>query len=166
MRVGRAFSRVMLGSGSIALFVAAAPLVAAAAQPAPKASPFSSAQVIENYGKLPLSFDANQGQADARVRFISRGNGYSLVFTDSGAVLALSKEAPARKRSEPVVTDVIGMELAGAGDSLRVTGSDRLPGNANYFRGSDPPQWRAKIPTYAKVRYAQSVRRRRLGLLR
>ena len=40
-----------------------------------------------NYGKLPLSFEANQGQTDPKVRFASRGKGYTLFLTDSAAVL-------------------------------------------------------------------------------
>src|SRR6266404_5944701 len=31
----------------------------------------------EAYGKLPLSFEANQGQTDTSVQFLSRGNGYT-----------------------------------------------------------------------------------------
>ncbi len=155
MRVGRALSRVLLCSGAVACFFAIAAGVANAAAPRYKDSSLSSTQRIQNYGRLPLSFEANQGQADARVRFFSRGPSYSLYFTDSGAVLALTKAAPVHKRFAPVVTDVIGMELTGAGSSLSVAGSDRLPGNANYFLGSDSAQWRSNIPTYAKVRYAQ-----------
>lgn len=40
----------------------------------------SNQHVLATYGNLPLSFEANQGQTDARVNFISRGNGYQLVF--------------------------------------------------------------------------------------
>ena len=40
-----------------------------------------------NYGKLPLSFEANQGQTDARVRFLARGGGYTVFLTDDEAVL-------------------------------------------------------------------------------
>jgi hypothetical protein len=32
-------------------------------------------KLLASYGKLPLSFDANQGQTDARVRFLARGGG-------------------------------------------------------------------------------------------
>src|SRR5580692_6304207 len=31
-----------------------------------------------NYGHLPLSFEANQGQAPQPVQFVSRGKGYTL----------------------------------------------------------------------------------------
>src|SRR5437868_2294942 len=38
----------------------------------------TKAQVLENYGKLPLQFEANDGQADPQVRYLVRGSGYSL----------------------------------------------------------------------------------------
>ena len=41
-------------------------------------------QVVENYGKLPLSFEANQGQTDNRVDFLSRGSGYTLFLKAAG----------------------------------------------------------------------------------
>ena len=48
-------------------------------------------RLVESYGKLPLSFEINQGQTDATVKFLSRGSGYSLFFTGNEAVLALKK---------------------------------------------------------------------------
>jgi hypothetical protein len=41
------------------------------------------------YGKLPLSFEANQGQTDSRVKFLAHGRGYSLFLTGNEAVLTL-----------------------------------------------------------------------------
>ncbi len=46
-------------------------------------------QIMDSYGKLPLSFEANQGQTDRSVKFLSRGSGYSLFLTQDSAVLAL-----------------------------------------------------------------------------
>ena len=43
------------------------------------------------YGKLPLHFEANRGQTDERVNFLSRGNGYTLFLNSTEAVLALRK---------------------------------------------------------------------------
>jgi hypothetical protein len=53
----------------------------------------SSAQprLAESYGKLPLSFEINQGQTDSQVKFLSRGSGHSLFLTGNEAVLALRK---------------------------------------------------------------------------
>jgi hypothetical protein len=126
-------------------------------------------QIAANYARLPLSFETNRGQADKRVRFISRGSGYSLFLTDSAAVLALGRQAtkigkPERamgSRIDPASasndrkTDVVRMELVGASRDLRVTGQEQLPGTANYFIGSDPAQWRTNVPSYAKVSYSK-----------
>src|SRR5437879_13365209 len=51
----------------------------------------TQARVSENYGKLPLHFEANRGQTDKDVRFLSRGLGYSLYLTAGEAVLVLAK---------------------------------------------------------------------------
>src|SRR5215831_13601012 len=48
-------------------------------------------RLVEAYGRLPLSFEINQGQTDSRVKFVSRGSGYSLFLTGNEAVLALRK---------------------------------------------------------------------------
>jgi hypothetical protein len=45
------------------------------------------------YGRLPLSFEANDGQTDPQVKFLSRGRGYSLFLTPTEAVLSLSRRS-------------------------------------------------------------------------
>jgi hypothetical protein len=123
--------------------------------------------VAENYGRLPLSFEANKGQAGPQVQFQSRGRGYSLFLTNSSAVLALTRQDIVDAHSGEAIangaksasvghgekTDVVRMNLAGASQDVRVTGVDRLPGTANYFIGNDPANWLSAVPTYAKVYY-------------
>jgi hypothetical protein len=36
---------------------------------------------LADYGKLPFSFEINQGQTDGRVNFLARGQGYTLFLT-------------------------------------------------------------------------------------
>jgi hypothetical protein len=55
-------------------------------------------RVVESYGRLPLSFEINKGQADSQVKFLSRGSGYSLFLTGNEAVLALRKSNSNGKR--------------------------------------------------------------------
>jgi len=59
-------------------------------------STLSQARVTESYGRIPLSFEANTGQTDSQVKFLSRGSGYTLFLTGSEAVLSLH-----RGRSSP-----------------------------------------------------------------
>ena len=59
------------------------------------------------YGQLPLSFEANQGQADAQVNFLSRGSGYTLFLTPDAAVMDLQQRARG-------TTPSLRMQLVGA----------------------------------------------------
>jgi len=54
----------------------------------------SRAQVMRSYGKLPLSFEANIGQTDSHVQFLSRGDGYSVFLEENEAAIALRPAAP------------------------------------------------------------------------
>src|SRR5205814_1691542 len=64
-----------------------------------QADPATKARLSEAYGKLPLSFEANHGQTDPSVKFISRGQGYNLYLTGTEAVLQL-RNADSRLRNE------------------------------------------------------------------
>ena len=115
----------------------------------------TDARVSETYGKLPLQFEANRGQTDKQVRFLSRGAGYSLYLTSSEAVLVLSQPRADAKRDAqtPAKSVALRMSLVGATRKPEVSGLDELPGKANYFIGKDRSKWRTNVPTYAKVHY-------------
>ena len=104
-----------------------------------------------------MSFEANQGQTDASVKFLSRGSGYTLFLTASEAVLSLANSAsvsgdtPASD-STPQVS-VLRTQLVGANPSPDVVGLDPLPGQSNYFVGNDPSQWHTDVPNYSRVQY-------------
>ena len=125
--------------------------------------------VLESYGKLPLSFEANQGQTDSRVKFLSRGSGYALFLTSREAVLALkagplARPAASQKadlaRLQEVSADtasvrssVLRMSLVGANPAPAISPEDELPGRSYYFIGNDPKKWHSDVPNYAKVQY-------------
>jgi hypothetical protein len=127
-------------------------------------------RIVAAYGKLPLSFEANRGQTDVQVKFLSRGHGYGLFLTGTATVLALSRANGVAARGElrtgsvreegsfdPRTTDttsaVLRMELAGANPAACVVGVDELPGRSNYLIGNDPKKWRTDVPHYARVKY-------------
>lgn len=126
-------------------------------------------QLMEAYGKLPLSFEANQGQTDSQVKFLSRGSGYTLFLTPSEAVVALrgrenvNREEGKGKSTSPRPTEGEGqgegatlrMHFEGANRDAKITGLEKLPGIVNYFVGKDPAKWRTNVPTYARVRYQE-----------
>jgi len=109
-------------------------------------------QVLANYGRLPLTFEPNQGQTDARVKFQARGSGYGLYLTAQEAVLALQRSA-ADPRDSTARTSAISMKLVGANSPAEPAGEIQLPGKSNYFIGNNPAQWHRDIPQFARVRY-------------
>ena len=142
----------------------------------------SKGNLFTAYGKLPLHFELNQGQADPQVKFLARGPGYTLFLTRTEAVLALRhsgaedqdpktinlEEAEySARRGQPadywrnvldepsIETTVLRMRLIGANLEPRITGLDPLPGKSNYFLGNDPSKWRTNVPHYARVRYEE-----------
>ncbi len=55
-------------------------------------------RLVPSYGKLPLSFEANQGQARGPVKFLSHGRGYTIYLTADEAVLTLRESQPGMSR--------------------------------------------------------------------
>lgn len=125
--------------------------------------PASRSALVAKFGKLPLSFEKNEGQADSRVKYLARGQGYDLFFTQKAAAFALhnpacnpavtSKHSVAAGSSCPDRGNLIEFELEGANPNLQVLGDDLLPGKSNYFIGNDPGKWRTNVPNYARVKY-------------
>jgi Beta-propeller repeat len=150
-----------------------------AAWGAPRVRQPAAQAIAASYGKLPMSFGPNRGQTDPRVRFLSRGQGYSLFLTPTQAVLMLregdnrsrfanltnvrtrfiagrpNKKPISANEAEPAKFSVLRIRLVGANPNPKISGVDPLPGKANYFVGNDPKKWRTNVPNYAKVKYAK-----------
>ncbi len=114
-----------------------------------------SSTSTEDYGRIPLHFETNEGQVDGSVQFMARGQGYNLYLTDGEATLVFSKSVTAQPfAGEQAPTySMLHMQLLGANPGLAVVGQEKLPGIVNYFIGNDPGQWQTNVPTYAKVQY-------------
>jgi hypothetical protein len=137
-------------------------------------------QLDETYGKLPLSFEVNDGQTAEEVKFLSRGPGHTLFLTATETVMVLweRRQSPAaeflerklrfnqaptdgiaeltQKQHMPVSESrsVLRMKLAGASPEAPVAGLKQLPGATNYFIGNEPRKWRTGIRSYAGVKYS------------
>lgn len=109
-------------------------------------------RVAQVFSALPLRFEENLGQADARVRFVARTPASVLFLTESGAsVLHLSPAtAPGGDESK---SEVLRVKLVGSNRAPEISGLERLPGGSNYFVGNNPRRWRVNVPAFAQVRY-------------
>ena len=97
---------------------------------------------------MPLSFEANRGQTDPSVKFLSRGDGYVLFLTEDSAVFKL-------RASGDQSAAVVRMKLAGANAAAQISGGEKLPGTANYFIGNDPNKWTKGVSNFGRVNYQQ-----------
>ncbi|HWS88887.1 MAG TPA: SBBP repeat-containing protein [Pyrinomonadaceae bacterium] len=91
---------------------------------------------------LPMLFESNEGQADPGVRFISRGDNYTLSLTSDAALLALGGQR-----------SVLSMRPVGAGRGASVRGGRRAPGRVNYFVGRGREGRVTNVPVFDSVVY-------------
>jgi hypothetical protein len=126
-------------------------VLASAQDPSPSALPHKT--IAASYGKLPLSIEPNQGQTDARVQFVSRGDGYTIFLSPTSATFALRRNVNGATSTESAV---VRMDLLGANAKTAMQAQNRLPGVTNYLMGGTLRKWPTNLPTYAKAR-AQDV---------
>lgn len=131
---------------------------------------------------VTLSFEANAGQTDERVKFMARNGNYVLFLTTTEAVLKLDELAE-RNLSGPIGSEgnrdcegfllypdtktrpvsnleehesrpsVLRIRLIGANPDSRISGLEEQSGKVNYFIGNDPMRWRTGVLRYARVEY-------------
>jgi hypothetical protein len=121
-----------------------------------------SGTVLESYGRLPMAFEKNQGQAGHPVDFISRGAGYRVLLTRSEAVVNLAAH-PAKPSS---AAGTLRMSFVGARRDSAAAGLDPLPGKTSYFKGADPSKHLSGIESFRQGSLCRDLSRHRPRLLR
>jgi hypothetical protein len=107
-----------------------------------------------NYGKLPLSFEPNRGQADPSIQFLSRGSHYTVLLQPNTATLLLDRTA-ARPVSGAAGSQraAVRMTLEGSNATATMSAERPLAGYVNYITG-DKAHSPTGLPTYAATRVA------------
>jgi hypothetical protein len=108
----------------------------------------SSIEPNQLLGKVPLAFETNVGQTDARVKYFARGNGYTAFLTANEAVLALTKRtvrhaggAPseasgAEHGSYDTVSAAVRMRFLEANSQPTTMPSGAMPAQISYLSAS------------------------------
>ncbi len=113
---------------------------------------------------VPLFFEANEGQTDQRVKFLTHSSDYTMFLTSTETVLAESKAQVREKGIDNLASAinrkastaaVIHMELVGANRAPEVAGLGELPGKVNYLIGNDARSWHTGVSLYSQVRAEQ-----------
>ena len=139
---------------------------ATAKAPAPSAE--QRGRVGASLGALPLAFEANQGQTDPQVKYMARGNGYTVFLTADETVFAMNSQTSpshlsgglglsgASRRAARIgkqTTSAIYMKPVGGNSHPQIAAGQELPGHTNYFVGSDPSKWQQGVKQFAAVSY-------------
>lgn len=153
----------------------------ASVKPIPATGPTKSAEqrVLAAYGNLPIAFEANQGQTDPQVKYLARGQGYTLFLTSGEAVFSMpTKRRKSSALAEAVMHKRMGpskimkafrqqqtreshrnsvaslrMRMLGANPEPVVAAENPQPGRKNYLIGRNPKNWHTNIPLYSQVHY-------------
>ena len=145
-------------------------------------TPDTRARVRADFAALPLAFEANQGQTDARVKYMARGQGYQLFLTANEAVFAVHSSAPDsdtsagqtstgqtragksnpaaahlaatnQRQTSAETSAAIRMQFVGGNPRAQVAAGSPLPGTINYYIGNDPSKWQQGVKQYSAVIY-------------
>ena len=127
------------------------------------------ASLVREFGRLPLSFESNQGQTDARVRFLTHSGDSTLFLTPSEAVFTMPGKAStprqeqnslwkgrtARRAAEQIARVALRMQMIGSNANASALQQQPLGGRINYFIGSDAGKWQSGVPTFGRVGFHQ-----------
>jgi hypothetical protein len=116
-----------------------APLVCfaglASAAPNPTASQAKAA-----LARLPLRFEANQGQAATSVRYVAKTSNYTLLMHPGGVTV------------QPPHSKPLTISLVHSNPASKIESTDQLPIHVNYLVGGRD-HWRTEVPTWSRVEY-------------
>jgi hypothetical protein len=103
------------------------------------ATPAAERQAATLLGRLPLRFEANQGQWGRDVQYGAHSGGYTLRLGARGSSLSLDGHT-------------IEMSFLGSRRAPRVEGLESVPTRTDYYLGARD-RWRTNVPSFARVRY-------------
>jgi hypothetical protein len=96
---------------------------------------------------LQRGFIENQGQLDEEVEFYLHGSRGAVYFTSKAIVFDF------KQNEEASAGCVLRIRFEGANADPKVIGRDETPARFNYFRGSNPAEWRPDVPVYREIFY-------------
>lgn len=131
---------------SAAPLTAGGPLIR---QPFNPNSNVDTAAVRELYGKLPMAFEKNQGQAESDIDYIARGHGYRVRLKSTEVIVDLMPHS-----GQPAIHRAIRMRFVGARPDATVSSIAPLPGKTNYFKGTNASSHHVSIDNYSRVSYS------------
>jgi Bacterial Ig-like domain (group 3) len=140
---------------SLSIFAALTAVVAClplAAQVPVQPAPHS----VAGYGKVPLYFERNDGQADPAAKFVAHGPGYSILLQPTAATLMLHHSAQGKrdrfKAAAPAEMEVVRMTMLGTNPEASMAAAQPGASYVNYMNSSNHKDWHLGVPTSLQAR--------------
>ncbi|HKD15520.1 MAG TPA: SBBP repeat-containing protein, partial [Candidatus Angelobacter sp.] len=92
-----------------------------------------------------VSFEKNEGQWPAAVRYMSTGAEYWVALTPDGLRLSPTRSA--------TIPEEVTLRWIGSNVSPEISVQDPLPYHSNYFFGNNPQGWKTSVSFFGKVVY-------------
>ena len=89
-----------------------------------------------SYGQIPLSFIANAGQTDPKVKFQGKGAGHRIFFTPNEIAFVAFQQLN-EPGSQATNSSIVRSSLANSSPNPTISGLEQLPGVANFLLGED-----------------------------
>ncbi|WP_052807314.1 DUF7948 domain-containing protein [Risungbinella massiliensis] len=129
-------------------------------------------EILQAYGKLPLSFIPNKGQKEARVQYYTQSKGFQCHFMTNEVLLTFfesSTETPQTNLSEPYLIQQLaqpqmerkikGITLAlrfiHANPQVKIEAREKTDGKVHYLNRKDSGNWQTDLSIYKEVVYRQ-----------
>ena len=110
-------------------------------------------QAAAAFAELPVSFVENRGQVDSGVRYYAQGNRYAFYMKPSEVLLSFADRPGTGDASKSPMQLALAMRFVGSNPAVEPRGAQLAPGVINDLRGTDPSQWRTRIPQFRDVVY-------------
>src|SRR5262245_29326566 len=110
-------------------------------------------QLSGAYTNLPLAFVENQGQTDARVRYVAQGSHYAFYLTGEEVVLSFGNRFASAEIGPASPRTTLALRFLGANPAVTLKAEKPVGGEVNYFRGTDPARWQTKLARYGQIVY-------------
>ena len=140
---------ILVGTLVISLFVVIALVTTTHVQAVRSGTEKNDAanRLQQSFGKLSISFEKNQGQADAEVKYLARGSGYGIFLKPHEAVLRL------RGKDDKAGYATVQMQFLQSNAAPLLQALEPQTSTSNYFLGNNPRHWQTKVQSFSRVRY-------------
>ena len=139
--LGGSIAIVLVSAVTLGLFFAPGKAPRVVPTPTQSEAP-SNAEMRKSYGRIPLSFEANQGQAEGTIQFLARGAGYQLDLSPTKPLSPLGASPTTGHRRVPSLRQWCWGSISSEPIRTRP-----LRVSANW-----KAKWRTDIPTFGRVR--------------